>query len=86
MNIEALTYMSLIKSNDKIYRKNAREFKHIFGINLKPYWDNITGFDIVRFDEEFIKSPDGLSMEDVIKDKYNEIGVSIIKSLLGVEL
>ena len=63
MNIEGLTYMDLIKSNDRTYRENAKEFKRIFRINLKPLWDNITGFDIVRFDDEFIKSPDGQSMK-----------------------
>ena len=84
MNIEGLTYMDMIKSNDRTYRENAKEFKRIFRINLKPLWDNITGFDIVRFDEELIKSPDGQSIEDVIQAEYGNEGVNIIKSLLKI--
>ena len=84
MNTEGLTYMDMIKSNDRIYRENAKEFKQIFRINLKPLWDNITGFDIVRFDDEFIKSPDGQSMKDIIQAEYGNEGVSIIKSLLKI--
>ena len=83
MNIEQLTWMTLIGENDKKYRRYDHEFAEIFGIHLKPFWDNITGFDIVKFDEHIIQSPDDLSMEDVIKKEYGNEAVTLIKDLLS---
>lgn len=84
MNAEGLTYMSMIKSNDKLYRKHEHEFAELFGIHLRPFWDNITGFDIVKFDDHIIQSPNGQSMEDVLQAEYGDEGVSIIQSLLKI--
>ena len=84
MNAEGLSYMSLIKSNDKLYRQYAHEFAELFGIHLRPFWNNITGFDIVKFDEHIIQSPDGQSMEDVINNEYGKEGVNIIKNLIKI--
>lgn len=84
MNAEGLTWMTLIKENDKKYRQYAHEFAELFGIHLRPFWDNVTGFDIVKFDDHIIQSPDGQSMEDVIQSEYGNEGVNIIKSLLKI--
>lgn len=80
---EGMMYMLLIKENDKKYRRYAHEFAELFGIHLKPFWDNITGFDIVKFDDHIIQSPDGLSIKDVISKEYSNEAVELIEHLIG---
>ena len=62
--------------------KYQNEFKDIFGINLSEYWDNITGFDIVKFDEEFLKGPDRISCSDFIKNEYGEDARQFVLKLI----
>ena len=62
---------------------NCEKFQKIFGTRLKPFWqDNIFGFDIVVFDE-WLKVPDGISMNDYILQKYGQEGVDVINALLA---
>ena len=68
--------------NKKIYHDLHQEFRSIFGVGLIDYWDDFTGFDIIKFDDEVIKSLDGV-MADTVKEKYGDIGVTIIERLLG---
>lgn len=56
-------------------------FKRVFYTDLANYWD-FTGFDIVRFDDEYIKSGDN-SMEDVVRERFGDNAVELIKDLLG---
>jgi hypothetical protein len=58
-------------------------FKSTFGMNLSNYMDGLTGFDICRFDDEIVQSGDGC-MEDVVRDRWGQVGVDIIKELLAL--
>ena len=40
------------------------------------------GFDIVKFDEEVVKSPDGESCKDAIRRQWGEAGLAIIVELM----
>jgi hypothetical protein len=62
--------------------KHGREFKSTFGMPLKNYMDLITGFDIVKFDEEIVKPPDGTSCQQAVKERWGEPAVKLIKSLM----
>jgi hypothetical protein len=59
-----------------------RAFRNTFGTHLSNYWD-ITGFDNIKFDEEFIKPPDGKSTSDIVREKYGDKAVELIEGLLG---
>ena len=72
----------IVFRNKKIYHDLHREFWSIFDADLINYWDDFTGFDITKFDDEVIKSLDGI-MADTVKEKYGDIGVTIIERLLG---
>ena len=72
----------IVFRNKKIYHDLHREFWSIFDADLINYWDDFTGFDITKFDDEVIKSLDGV-MADTVKEKYGDIGVTIIERLLG---
>jgi hypothetical protein len=74
--------MDFIRGNIELYERKCRDFQNIFGTPLKPYWDNITGFDIVRFDEKLIKSPNGKSISDVVLERYGKDAVELVEALL----
>lgn len=64
------------------YMAHATEFQHIFGRRLFDFWDNITGFDVIKFDEQFIKPDEGQSTQDAVRGKYGDIAVELIHKLL----
>ena len=69
------------------YSDNYREFECIFGVPLKQFWDKFLGFDLLKFDDNFIKSGDldGVSMEDVVRERFGEDGVRIVKTLISAK-
>ena len=76
-----LSMRDLIFRNKKIYHDLHREFLSIFDVGLIDYWDDFTGFDITKFDDEVIKSLDGV-MADAVKEKYGDVGIIIIEKLI----
>ena len=76
--------LSLMKTANRVkFQKCEQDFKRIFGKDLKDYFDNLIGFNITYFDLEFIKTPAGKSMKDVVDEKYGNEGVEVIQKLLG---
>lgn len=62
---------------------NCDEFQRVFKTRLKPFWpDNIFGFDIVKFDE-WLGTPDNMSMTDYIKERFGQEGNDLIDKLLA---
>lgn len=41
--------------------REARQFETYFGEPLSDYWDKLSGFDVVMFDERLIRPPGGTS-------------------------
>lgn len=76
--------MNPIQHNINLVTNYSQEFYRIFQVNLKNYFPNyLTGFDIVKFDDEVIKTPDDISMSQHIKEKYGEDGHHLIKILIA---
>jgi hypothetical protein len=46
-------------------------FEQTFKVKFKDYWSPLFGFDVTKFDE-LIKTPDGKSLNQVIKKKYGK--------------
>ena len=67
----------------RLRHENKNQFHAIFGVFLSDYFDNITGFDIVKFDNEFIKAPDGQSTSDVVLERYGDEAMCLCLTLLG---
>lgn len=72
---------NIVTENKRKALKYEREFRRVFGVPLNPYIDLLTGFDVVKFDEQFIKSGDGC-MADSIRTKYGDTGVLLIGNLI----
>jgi len=67
----------------KYNQEHFLKFKKIFGLNLKDFWDVYTGFDIIGFDEWIgDETENGKSCKDVVKERYGEDGVKLIRSLI----
>lgn len=64
--------------------ENCDLFFGVFRVSLKRFWDNITGFDIIAFDA-WLQGADSVeSAESVIRSRYGEEGVRLIRALLGI--
>lgn len=79
-NIEHIEHL---RSVSQRFHKHKREFRRLLRHDLKPYWDTYTGFDVVKFDEEWVKPKDGESTKDAVRRKYGPNAVELILKLLG---
>lgn len=68
--------------NNKKRLKYSQEFQLTFGVSLGKFWSVVTGFDVVKFDEELIKPPDGTSTREAVRQKYGNYAVEILEGLL----
>ena len=75
------SFADLVMDNRAVYVKYTGKFYSTFSRSLKTFWDNLTGFDICRFDEEVVKSPDGTSMRDTIAQRWSEDAAKMISEL-----
>lgn len=73
------------RANSRIYK---RMFKNIFNIDLYIFRDMFLSlavgsfqFDIIAFDK-FIKTPDGVSCKDYVKQKYGDQALKMIERLI----
>lgn len=73
------------RANCRIYK---RMFKNIFNIDLYNFKDRFLSlaiggfqFDIISFDK-FIKTPDGISCKDYVKQKYGDQALKMIERLI----
>lgn len=74
--------LDTIRKHRRLYSTYNNSFFKIFNIALSSYFDDVMGFDIVKFDEDIIKSPDNVSMADCVKDKYGQDGYDLLVLLL----
>lgn len=58
------------------------QFMEVFGYNLFQYMHPLTGFDIVKLDDD-LGVPVGTSMKDFIKENYGQEAVALIEVLIG---
>lgn len=75
------TYREMVLGNMKMRRDKREEFFSTFNVPLSKYMDLLTGFDIIKFDDEVVKPPDGKSMEETILSTYGQKAVELIESL-----
>ncbi|MFA5321950.1 MAG: hypothetical protein WC373_04695 [Smithella sp.] len=59
------------------------KFESIFKLPLQKYAHPLFGFDIIRFDED-LKTPDGTSTSDFIKEKYGKEAVELISKMINM--
>jgi len=57
-------------------------FRRPSGLSLFKLWSNLTGFDIVKFDEA-MKCAEGESTSEATLRQYGEMGVNLIRLLIS---
>jgi len=72
----------IVMLHKKLFHDHAQEFKTTFDLPLDTYWDYVTGFDIVRFDDD-LKCPDEISLKDFIANEFGEDASKLIGKLLA---
>tara|TARA_Y100000310_G_scaffold345442_1_gene465065 strand:+ start:4745 stop:4969 length:225 start_codon:yes stop_codon:yes gene_type:complete len=71
----------IVAINKKILREKGKEFKRIFGVDIRHFLNPIFGFDIVSFGV-YLQVPDYTSVKDFIRDRYNQNAVELIMECL----
>ncbi len=61
-----------------------RKFTELFGQNIRTYWCNITGLDVIKLDEELVKPADGVSTCTKLRSEWGEDAVTLIKELMAL--
>ena len=79
--MDIIKYLNENKLKYKIY---SREFNAIFGMPLHRFWNTLTGFDIIKFND-VILCPDNISLESHVIKLYGENSSKLIKNLIGCE-
>jgi hypothetical protein len=65
--------------------EQIRKFNDTFHRTLIPdFFNRLTGFDIIKFDDEVLQSPDGKSCADVLLENYSQEAHDLIVSLLNL--
>ena len=73
----------IILRRKKACHDYRQKFADTFEVPLSKYYiDDFFGLDIVKFEEEVIKEPDDMSMEEYILQEYGEEAVNMVKQLL----
>ena len=65
----------------KVKPEDRLLFEKTFGVAFDYYFDGLSGFDIIKLDDNVIKSPDGVSMSDTILKNYGQEAVDLINRL-----
>lgn len=60
----------------------AQEFQRVFGKRLKPYWCNLTGFDVLKFDKD-IGTPEGDSLHEFVVQEYGKEAGELLHNLIA---
>lgn len=58
-------------------------FHATFGCNLRKFFDSLTGFDLVKFDDLVVKPADNQSCRDAIVAKWGEAAAKLVERLIG---
>jgi len=69
--------------NKERYEKHAREFQRVFGRRLKPYFDMLTGFDVIKFDDKIVKPGKTESTAQAVARQWGDDAVALIRALIG---
>lgn len=62
--------------------KTAQEIQRKTGLPVPRYIHPLLGFDIIKFDEQILRPPDGQSSADVITERYGADVCKMFERLL----
>ena len=78
---EGMAMADYMKMNRETYLQNYVPFAQVFHRPLKDFWNPTWGFDVIAFDEKFIKPDEGESTNEAVRRKYGNEAVTLVNSL-----
>jgi len=63
--------------------EQRRTFTELFGRNIRDFWCNFTGFNVVKFDEDIVKPADGVSTRQKLQKDWGDSAVTLVVGLMG---
>ena len=79
-----MTFNDLLLKNVELRDRYNDKFFRIFGIRLSKFWNNLTGFDVIEFDD-WLKPNEDESTAEALLRLYGEEGRNIVQDLLGIK-
>jgi len=80
--MRSLRYSEYTKEQRSRYGKNKVEFRKIFEVALRTFWQGLFGFDAVKFDEHFFGSDNPEDMLDCVEEEYSKEARVLIERLM----
>lgn len=73
-----------MKSFKSIYTPSQEiKFETVFNRPIREFWDDITGFDIIKFDA-WIDPKEGISLYDMLVEQYDTDTAELVSELCKV--
>jgi len=77
-----MTLADLCRSNARMRYTHGALFRWTFGVSLDRFWDNLTGFDIVAFDEQVVRPEANESTAEAIERKWGAEARALAQGLV----
>jgi hypothetical protein len=74
----------LVSKNRGVYTLYSNQFNRVFGVQLKEFWHNIMGFDLLAFDD-WLNAGDR-SIKDAVEEQFGDEGVTLIAKIIESEI
>ena len=68
----------------EVYDRFWKQFYQIFHVQLKPYWSNLTGLDVIKLDD-LVKPKKNESTHDAILRQWGTEAGDLITAILDAE-
>ncbi len=79
------SFYNMVQRNKAVGMKWQYKFRQTFGMSIGEYHNIVYGFDICRFDEQVIHSPDGESCAEAIERLYGKEALAMVSELVGIK-
>lgn len=77
-----MTVFEFKLKNKELMVREAPEFRRTFNRNLKDFFDYLTGFDLIAFDDQVVKPEFDVSTIDTVRVKWGDTAVALCQRLI----
>ena len=73
---------SIIKENHRKRTEYRQAFFCAFGVSFDDYFHPLLGFDLIKFDDEFLRSPDDESVANYLTEHYGKLACKLVENII----
>lgn len=82
--VETVKVFDMIGNLHAVYDAFHADFQRYFQAPLRKFWDPIMGLDVVKLDEEIVKSGDG-HMLQIVSRRFGRSAADLLRRLMDAE-